>query len=106
MLWGGYIVDRARENTGASTAPQFVEGLRSGSPECFESFYENYFSRIHGFAQRWVPSAEEAEDLTQEVFLAVMRSIDSYQGRADFGSWVFGVARNVARQHLRNRGRS
>jgi RNA polymerase sigma-70 factor (ECF subfamily) len=49
-----------------------------------------------------VRDAAEADDLTQEVFLAVMRSIDAYKARANFESWLFGVARNVVHQHLRN----
>jgi RNA polymerase sigma-70 factor (ECF subfamily) len=79
-----------------------VEGLRTDDREAFESFYEANFRRIHGFARRRVQNDAEAEDLTQEIFLTVMRASDSYQGRAEFESWVFGVARNVVREHQRS----
>jgi RNA polymerase sigma-70 factor (ECF subfamily) len=79
-----------------------VERLRTDDREAFEIFYEAYFRRIHGFARRRVESDAEAEDLTQEIFLTVMGAIDSYQGRAEFESWVFGVARNVVREHQRS----
>jgi RNA polymerase sigma-70 factor (ECF subfamily) len=95
-------VDQLRESTEVDVSSQFVEGLRSGSPEFFESFYERFFDRIHGFARHRVRNAAEADDLTQEIFLAVMRSIDAYRARADFESWVFGVARNVVREHFRS----
>jgi RNA polymerase sigma-70 factor (ECF subfamily) len=96
------IVDQVEENTDASDGSELLEGLRAGSPGAFESFYESYFPRIHGFTRRRVRNTAEAEDLTQEIFLAVMRSVDSYQERADFDSWVFGVARNVVHEHLRS----
>jgi RNA polymerase sigma factor (sigma-70 family) len=40
--------------------------------------------------------------LTQEIFLAVMGSIDSCREHGSFESWVFGLARNVVREHLRS----
>jgi RNA polymerase sigma-70 factor (ECF subfamily) len=95
-------VDQARGSTKASPTSQLAEGLRARSPASFESFYELYFGPIYGFVRRRAQNAAEAEDLTQEIFLAVTRSIDSYQERADFESWVFGVARNVVREHLRS----
>jgi RNA polymerase sigma-70 factor (ECF subfamily) len=93
-------VDQVRENAGA--ASEFVEGLRVGSRESFESFYESYFRRVHDFVRRRLRDTAEAEDLTQEVFVAVMGSIDAYQERANFESWVFGVARNLVNEHLRS----
>jgi RNA polymerase sigma-70 factor (ECF subfamily) len=95
------IVDQVVENTDTSDSSKFLEGLRTGSPEAFESFYKSYFPRIHSFIRRRIRNTAEAEDLSQEIFLAVMGSIDSYQARADFDSWVFGVARNLVREHLR-----
>jgi RNA polymerase sigma-70 factor (ECF subfamily) len=98
---GEHIVDEMVESTDAGATSQLVEGLRTGRPGSFERFYESYFRRIFSFARRRVGNAAEAEDLTQEVFLAVMRSVDSYRERANFESWVFGVARHVVHQHLR-----
>jgi RNA polymerase sigma-70 factor (ECF subfamily) len=95
------MADQGRESAEVGAASEFVEGLRNGSRECFESFYESYFARIHDFARRRVRDAAEAEDLTQDIFLAVMGSIDSYQERAHFDSWVFGLARNLVHEHLR-----
>jgi RNA polymerase sigma-70 factor (ECF subfamily) len=96
------MLEQLRENTDAGDASRLVEGLRTGDPESFGSFYESYFHRIHDFARRRLHNTTEAEDLTQEIFLTVARSIDSYQERANFESWLFGVARNVVHEHLRS----
>jgi RNA polymerase sigma-70 factor (ECF subfamily) len=95
-------MDRMRENQELNATSRLVEGLRSGERKSLEYFYEGYFGRIYQFACRRVRNAAEAEDLTQEIFLAVIRSIDSYQEHANFDSWVFGLARNLVHQHLRS----
>jgi RNA polymerase sigma-70 factor (ECF subfamily) len=95
-------MDQMRENRELHATSRLLEGLRSGERESLERFYESYFARIYQFARRRVRNAAEAEDLTQEIFLAAMRSIDSYQEHANFDSWVFGLARNVVHQHLRS----
>jgi RNA polymerase sigma-70 factor (ECF subfamily) len=98
-------VDQLQEQAEAEVGPLFVEGLRRGSAECFECFYRIYSPRIHAFARRRVANAAEADDLTQEIFLAVMRSIESYRERASFESWVFGVARNKVHEYIRSQQR-
>lgn len=81
--------------------PGLVEELRDGTSEGFDAFYLQYFRRIYEFVARRVDNRTDAEDLTQEVFLAVFRSMDSFEGRSGFDSWVFGVARNVVHDHVR-----
>jgi RNA polymerase sigma-70 factor (ECF subfamily) len=46
---------------------------------------------------------QDAEDLTQEVFLQVYRKVNSFRGEAAFGSWLYRVATNVTMMHLRKR---
>jgi RNA polymerase sigma factor (sigma-70 family) len=45
----------------------------------------------------------DAEDISQEVFLQIHRSIRSYQGRASLSTWIFGIAHNVTCRHFRAR---
>jgi RNA polymerase sigma-70 factor (ECF subfamily) len=53
-----------------------------------------------------VGSVEEAEDLTQEVFLRVYRARKGYRPRAKFSTWLFTIANNLALNHLRGKGRN
>jgi RNA polymerase sigma-70 factor (ECF subfamily) len=73
----------------------------AGDLAAFEVFYVTWFRRIHAWVRRRAADRGDAEDLTQEVFLAVLQSLDSYSGEADFEAWVFGIARNVVRSHAR-----
>ena len=53
-----------------------------------------------------VGRVEEAEDLTQEVFLRIYRARKGYRPRAKFSTWLFTIANNLALNHLRGKGRN
>ena len=54
----------------------------------------------------WSATVEEAEDLTQEVFLRIYRARKGYRPRAKFSTWLFTIANNLALNHLRGKGRN
>lgn len=68
-----------------------------------ERFFDTYFPRIHAFAQRSVRDAHVAEDLTQEAMLRIQRGLSSYDPERALRPWVFAIAANVVRDHLRSR---
>jgi RNA polymerase sigma factor (sigma-70 family) len=63
-----------------------------GSPEAFEELFARYRGPLYGFFRRRLPSRARAEDLTQEVFLAVMRAVSRYEPRALVRTYLYGVA--------------
>jgi RNA polymerase sigma-70 factor, ECF subfamily len=63
--------------------------------------FERHHRSVFGFLRRMEGSAQDAEDLTQEVFLRVLRALDQYQERALERAWVFRIARNVWLDHRR-----
>jgi len=81
-----------------------LEGLREGDPEAFRTLYDSYFRRVHGYVLRKLGDPAEAEDVTQEVFEAVLTGIDRFEGRSQLGVWIYGIARNLMNNRLRRRG--
>ena len=67
--------------------------------------FERHYRAVFRFLQRLEGSAEEAEDLAQEVFLRVLRAMDGYEERQLERAWVFRIARNVWLDHRRARAR-
>lgn len=65
--------------------------------------FERRHRSVFGWLLRMTGRRETAEDLTQEVFLRVARAADRYQERGREAAWVFRIARNVWRNHLRDR---
>jgi RNA polymerase sigma-70 factor, ECF subfamily len=79
--------------------------VQDDQPGAFAELVERYWTRIFGRFYRSLSDREEAEDLAQEVFLRLYRSRKRYQPRARFGTWLFHIAQNVARNALRSRRR-
>lgn len=83
-----------------------IEGLvsrvQNGEREAFALLYQEYFERIYRYVYLRIGQVEQAEDLTQEVFLKALNSIGSYQYRgALFSSWLFRIAHNLIIDHYR-----
>lgn len=69
--------------------------LRQGLPESFERFVQLESATFLGFYRRLGASPSEAEDLTQELFLRLLRSAAGYSGEGRFVPYCFRVARNL-----------
>ena len=80
---------------------QLVANILAGSRQDFELLYDTYFPRIYRFAQRRLHDPAESEDVTQEVFFAVFRSLPSFQGSSSLLVWIFGIARNTVNRRFR-----
>jgi RNA polymerase sigma-70 factor (ECF subfamily) len=69
-------------------------------------FFERYHRAVFCFLRRMEGAGGDAEDLTQEVFLRVLRALDTYEERQLERAWVFRIARNVWLDHTRSRQRA
>ena len=58
----------------------------------FEALYADYGDRVYRFCHRLSGSASDAEDLTQEVFLAAYRGLEGFQGRSSAATWLYRIA--------------
>jgi len=72
-------------------------------PDAFGVLVERYRVRLYRFVERYTNDAEDARDVTQEVFLKVHAALDSYDPRYKFSTWLFRIAGNAAIDHLRRR---
>jgi RNA polymerase sigma-70 factor, ECF subfamily len=79
--------------------------VQAGDDGAFADLVLRYRARVFGSFVKRLGDRQEAEDLTQEVFLRLYRSRHTYQPRARFGTWLFHVSQNVARNALRARRR-
>src|SRR5262249_42421785 len=80
-------------------------GVRSGDADAFAELVDRYQHRIVAVMHHLLGSAEEAEDLAQEVFLRIYRSRKRYHPSAKFSTWLFTIANNLALNVLRGRQR-
>ncbi len=69
----------------------------------FAELYSNYYKRVYRWCFRIVRNREDAEDLTQDTFIHVMRKIHTFRGDASLSTWMYSVARNTALMRLRRK---
>lgn len=72
-----------------------------GSAEAFSELFRRYKQPIYGFFRRRVVDSSHAEELTQEAFLALVRSAARYEPRALFRSYLYAIALKILRAHRR-----
>lgn len=67
-----------------------------GDREALDILLERHFDRIHLVCRKVLRNPQDAADARQEAMLAIARKIGTYEGRTDFGGWVYRVATNAA----------
>lgn len=75
-----------------------VRGCQAGDRAAMHAFYARYQRRVFGLIAR-ICGAQEAEELTQEVFLRAFRAIDRFRGDAQLSTWMYRLAVNAALSH-------
>jgi RNA polymerase sigma-70 factor (ECF subfamily) len=88
-------------------AEDLVRRVRAQDPHAFDELYSRYSPRVFGYLfQRLNGDAEEAEDLTADVFAKVYEKIDGFQPQgAPLSAWVFRIAHNRLIDSVRRRPR-
>ncbi len=82
---------------------KLIQRIREGDRKAFEELLDTYEARVYRLALRFTGNVPDAEDLTQEIFLAVYRSIGGFQGHSALGTWIYRVAMNHCLDHRRKR---
>ncbi|MEM7357367.1 MAG: sigma-70 family RNA polymerase sigma factor, partial [Acidobacteriota bacterium] len=76
---------------------------RYGDPQAFEEVYSRFAQMVFNLAYRMSGRADEAEDLTQEIFLRIHRHLARFNGRSTLKTWVYRVTLNHCRSKLGRR---
>ena len=78
-----------------------MEQVRRGEAAGATRLFQRYAAPLLKFTGRILGDPAEAEEITQDVFLKLMVRADQYDGRAPVASWLFAIATNACRDHLR-----
>lgn len=83
----------------------WLEQCREGDAPAIERLVQTYQQEVYRLALSILDDADEAEDATQEVFVAALRAFDSFRGDASLKTWLFSIAVNVCRTRLQRHKR-
>jgi RNA polymerase sigma-70 factor (ECF subfamily) len=75
--------------------------LRERDEDAFSEIVRQYQDRVFNLVLRMVGNPSEAEDIAQEVFVTVFKSIESFRGEAKFSTWLLRIAANHAKNRIK-----
>jgi RNA polymerase sigma-70 factor, ECF subfamily len=88
------------------TEPQPIDDIiqrcLGGDQAAWESIVRLHWRKVFNIAYKFVGKHDEAEDLTQDVFLKLFKSLDTFDRRANFQTWLISVSRNLCIDHYRS----
>ena len=96
-----YVLGRAQAVRMPLTDLSLVERCRANDDAAFSEVVARYKAKIYNYVYRMTGSADDAEDLTQEVFIRMYTSIDSFRGQSSLNTWLFRIAGNLCIDRFR-----
>src|SRR5215831_8015542 len=90
----------------AVTKQELMQRVQAGDPEAFDALFRQHVAQVLRQAMHLLGHAAEAEEVVQDVFLAVYEKAPSFRGEAAFTTWLFRLTANAALSRLRRRKRS
>ena len=81
---------------------EIIERCLNGDQAAWEAIVRLYWRKVFNVAYKFVGRHDMAEDLTQDVFLKLYKSLDTFDRRANFQTWLISVSRNLCIDHYRS----
>ena len=104
--WRNTRLEALKAEAGSNGA-ELVRRARAGDGVAWEEIVSSFSRRIFNLAYRFTSSVEGAEDLTQEVFVRIYKTLDQYDPKqGDLANWLMRLARNLVIDDYRHRQRN
>lgn len=84
---------------------ELVERFQNGEQEVFNELVIKYQGRIYNLVYKYVPNAETAKDLSQEIFIKAFRALPNFKRQSAFYSWLYRIATNLCIDFIRQQKR-
>jgi RNA polymerase sigma-70 factor, ECF subfamily len=89
---------------GGEISPEILEACRRGDREAFRALYDTYKDRVYSIAYYFFHAdADAASEVTQQVFLKLMRELTRFRGDAAFSTWLYRLVVNACVDRSRSR---
>ena len=79
-----------------------IERCLQGDQSAWDLIVRQHWRKVFNVAYKFVGRHDEAEDLAQDIFLKVFKSLDTFDRRANFQTWLISVSRNLCIDHYRS----
>ncbi|WP_226789125.1 RNA polymerase sigma factor [Polaribacter porphyrae] len=85
------------------TEQNFIQKLKEGKQSAFSQLLDDYQQKVFSTCISFVPNKEDAEDIAQEVFLEVFKSISKFKGNSKLSTWIYRIATNKCLEFIRKK---
>jgi RNA polymerase sigma-70 factor (ECF subfamily) len=79
-----------------------IQRCLKGDQAAWDLIVRQYWRKVFNVAYKFVGKHDEAEDLAQDIFLKIFKSLDTFDSRANFQTWLISVSRNLCIDHYRS----
>jgi RNA polymerase sigma-70 factor (ECF subfamily) len=85
-----------------ATPDSLIEKCLSGDQLAWETIVRQNWRKVFNVAYKFVGKHDEAEDLTQDIFLKIFKALGTFDRRANFQTWIVSISRNLCIDHYRS----
>ena len=85
-----------------ATPDSLIEQCLAGDQTAWEQIVRQNWRKVFNVAYKFVGKHDEAEDLTQDIFLKIFKALKTFDRRANFQTWIISISRNLCIDHYRS----
>src|SRR5919112_5515809 len=85
-----------------TTPDSLIEQCLTGDQQAWDQIVRQNWRKVFNVAYKFVGKHDEAEDLTQDIFLKIFKALASFDRRANFQTWIISISRNLCIDHYRS----
>ena len=92
----------ARSSPEGDSIEALIQRCLKGDQLAWDAIVKQHWRKVFNVAYKFVGRHDEAEDLTQDIFLKIFKSLDTFDRRANFQTWLISISRNLCIDHYRS----
>ncbi len=99
------MTERVYYNEEGTTDEELIELFRRGDSAAFQELYDRYYGKVFRVVFHYTGDVDMTEDIVHDVFIRVLRHIDSFNVERKFSSWIYRIAVNCGKNDINRRAR-
>lgn len=82
---------------------QLIQNFKEGNEQAFNQLVLRYQEKIYWIVRRMIPDHDDADDITQNVFIKAYQSLQTFKGESSFYTWIYRIAINLSLNEIRRK---
>src|SRR4026208_483951 len=107
---GGNVIRYSTQPTTSPDVPAasqdavetLIQRCLNGDQQAWDAIVRQFWRKVFNVAYKFVGKHDEAEDLTQDIFLKIFKALKTFDRRANFQTWIISISRNLCIDHYRS----